>query len=544
MEKTMIDRRRFIQLGLAAAGGLALEACNRGGPGDTKKTGPPPPPSDLSVPAARPTVRLGAQEGGFLSPFTYGPGTYSSLILLYDTLLLEDSKEVVQPWLASRFDRSPDGLTYTFELRENAKWHDGRPVTADDVIFSVDYFRSVEENLSPTVLFHPNFVQRVTASGPRTVVFRLEKPAANFLEETAAAFPIVPKHVWSAVKDPLEADDPALLVGSGPFRIEKSNLTTGAASFVANDDFYLGKPFMKKLEYRPVDEELIALQGKEIDGGGPQVGATTRDALSPFRNDPEYGIERSDPDFFAALLWNLKPGPWTGATSDAKFRKACVLAINRPAMVRRLLGSGLPGNAGFIPEGHPYYSAEGVEQYPFSVREANALLDEAGYRRKGGANSLRRTPDGKDLRVRLLTFPELEPAAIVVRQSLRDVGIAIEFVPSDLFRAVGGGELKKFEMALQFFGGLDRDPDYLRTLLASQTQGPGIFHSLGWTNPEFDDLAEKQLVTLDEAERKRLIARMQQIVSQDLPVMPLYYAPEFFVYRRSVFDHWGGDAQT
>lgn len=165
-----------------------MEACNRAGERAGSRAAPPP--ADVTIPAPRPTIRLASQEGGFLSPYTYGPGTYGSLIFTYDTLLLKDPKEVFQPWLASGFERSPDGLTYTFRLRENVRWHDGRPVTADDAVFSFEYFARHGDTLPPTILYRPHFVARATAPAPNTVEIRLTKPAVNFTEEVAATFPI------------------------------------------------------------------------------------------------------------------------------------------------------------------------------------------------------------------------------------------------------------------------------------------------------------------------------------------------------------------
>lgn len=117
-------------------------------------------------------------------------------------------------------------------------------------------------------------------------------------------------------------------------------------------------------------------------------------------------------------------------------------------------------------------------------------------------------------------------------------------MPSDFFTAITSGLLTNYEMGLFFFGGVRRDPDSMRTMLASQTAGTGIFHALGWKNAEFDDLAERQLVNLDDAGRKAQIARMQELTAQDLPFLVLYYSVPYYVFRRAVFDQWSAEGEA
>lgn len=533
-----MDRRRFLQLAAGAGGAVLLEACSKG---SSTKAGPvitTPPSADVTTPAPRPSLRLASPDSGFPSPFAYAPGTYSLVLYVYDTLLLKDPEQVLQPWLASRYDPAPDGLTHTFELRD-ARWHDDRPVTPEDVAFTFDYFKAHEAELPPTVLFRPSFVETVTPTGARTVQVRLSKPARNFAAEVAGRFPIVPRHVWEGVARPLDVTDLDALVGSGPYRLTSYDAKKSGYEFIANDAYFLGRPFVKKVGFHQVNDELIALRAGDIDSAETPVGRPTRQALSAFSGDSQYGILAGKPDFFASLSWNLgKEGP----TSDVRFRRACAMAIDRRDLVDRLLGDGEVGNPGVLPPDHPFHAK--VEQYSFSVAEANALLNDAGYPHKKGSKSLRVGPDGEDLRLKLLTFPEGAATAEILKQSLAAIGVDLVFQPSDFFTAITSGAFTSYEMALQFFGGVRRDPDTLRTMLASQTAGTGIFHALGWKNAEFDDLAERQLVNPDDAAREAQIARMQELVAEELPFLVLYYSVPYYVYRREVFDQWSAEGEA
>jgi len=520
-----IDRRTFLRAAVGAAGALALASCTKSDP-----TAQPAP--DPSVPSPRVTLRLPGGDYGFPSPFAHLPPGYARMILIYDTLLAADPTGALVPWLASRYQRSADGLTYTFEMRDNVRWHDGRPLTADDVVFSFDYFAAKRPKLPPFLLSRPEYVSRVSASGPRAVQIRLTKPVVTFERAVAGRFPIVPKHVWSAIDDPARAQDVKVLVGSGPYRLESYTRGQGSYLYTANDDFFLGKPFVRRMELPAVDDELNALRAGKLDVGGPPSNGTPvgRAALAPFRSDPDYRVLEGPAEFPSALYWNLAKG---GALADLRFRRACALAIDREDLVKRVLGGlGTPGNPGFLPPDHPFHVD--VEQYRFDRSSAERLLDDAGYRRTG-ANGPRRAPDGKPLRFKLTVIPVLSALVDLVVNRLEAVGIQLELDPKEPFQLFTGQV--DYEMAIFFYGGVSGDPDYMRTVYSSRAGG-GFQAARGYADAELDDLADRQLVTFDEGERKRLVGRMQQIAARDIPLLHLYYPTPFSVVRRGVFDQW------
>ncbi len=514
-----MDRRRFLTATLGAAGALALGACTdadqRAAPGAT---------------TGRPNVRIGApQDFGFPSPFSYlaGPG-YTRMSYLYDTLLWKDSSGELLPWLARTYQGSDDGLTYTFELRE-ASWSDGRPVTADDVAFTFEYFAA--QTISPLVLAQPRYVAAVEATGERSVRFTLDTPAVTFPEAVAGAIPIVPRHVWSSIDDPGAAQDPEVLVGSGPYRVESYQAGTGAYLFTAREDYFLGPPFVERLEIRGVGNELNALLGGEIDGGLSTVTGVQPVALRPFRADPSFGIIEDTGGFAIPLYFNLARG---GALADVRFRQACALAIDRSELVDRLLGgNGIPGNPGYLAPNHPFHVD--VEQYPFDPAAANRLLDEAGYVRPGGGGP-RQGPDGAPLRFGVSVLNTIPAVVELVVGSL--VAVGVELVPQllSLPALLGARSRGDYEMTVNFDGGVGGDPDSMRATYSS-TVG-GTFSAGGYADPELDELATRQLVTQDEAERRQLIGRMQGIVARDVPLLPLYYPTLYFAFDERVFDQW------
>jgi peptide/nickel transport system substrate-binding protein len=454
---------------------------------------------------------------------------------LYDSLLWQDSTGALLPWLASGFDGSADGLTYTFDIRDNAFWHDGQPVTPDDVIFTFDYF-AAQSGLSPLLLAQPHNVRAVRAAGPHRVEIRLDAPVVTFAGSVAGALPIIPRHIWSSIADPSSVQDPKVLVGSGPYRLKSYSSADGSYSYTANDSYFLGRPFVKGLGFHQVGDDLTAVLAGDLDAGDTNVQGVGPDALAPFRSQASFGVIQDPTGFTFPLFWNLaKEGP----LADVRFRRACAMAISRNDIVRRLLGgNGLPGNPGFLPPNHPYHV--NVEQYSYDLAGANRMLDEAGYPRT--SSGIRKGPNGQPVRFSLLAEnAPVPPALDVVVGALHAVGIELSTQAVDLptlFTRTLSGD---FDLAITLFPGPSRpgpngDPDYLRTIYSSTAAGFNSVH--GYVNPQLDALLEHQLLTQDPNQRRSLIAQIQQIVARDLPVLPLYYSTQYNVFKRSVFDQW------
>jgi len=187
------------------------------------------------------------------------------MILLYDTLLWTDGSGQLLPWLAQSYKVSDDHLTYSFELRDGVKWSDGRPFTADDVVFTFGYYAE-QESLSPPVIIQPpQGISKVTAPAPNRVEVTLDRPIVTFAAQVAGALPMIPKHVWSSIDDPGAALDRKVLVGTGPYRLQSYGDDGGPLLFTARDDYFLGAPYVKRIEMQPADDQFSALISGAIE---------------------------------------------------------------------------------------------------------------------------------------------------------------------------------------------------------------------------------------------------------------------------------------
>jgi peptide/nickel transport system substrate-binding protein len=522
LSRVVMDRRRFLLGALGGVGALALGACSGS--------------SDAGD--GRPTVRMVHGAVGFPSPFASngGPG-YNQMILLYDTLLWSDGSGELLPWLASSVKTSDDHLTYTFELRENVKWSDGRDLTADDVIFTFDYYAEQETLAPPVIIQPPQGIAKVAATGPRTVEITLEKPVVTFLGEVAGALPIIPRHIWSSIDDPGAALDTKVLVGSGPYRLEKYGGDGAPMLYTAKDDYFLGAPYVKRIEMNNITEIFTALLTGAADVG--RGFGLRGDIVDSFERDPSFGmITQQGAYITGSLYWNLgREGP----LADVRFRRACAMAIDRKELVTRLAnGRGLPGNPGFLSPENPAFAS--VPQYEADVAGANALLDSAGYRAPS-PGAVRQTPDGKPLSFELRFDSAEAPMSEILIPSFRRIGVEARPKPVQLGPELFGNKLfGGYDMVVLPFpgpapGGPNADPDVLRRLFSSQLP-PSLTSATSYANPAFDELADRQLGTFDEAERRRIVAQMQTIIAEDLPVLPLYYPETALIFKKQVLDQW------
>jgi ABC-type dipeptide transport system, periplasmic component len=369
------------------------------------------PPTE-PVTADRVTIRLAAnaQGGGYPTPFAAirGPGRLMTTFM-FDTLGFPDVTGDPKPWLAKSWEGSADGKTWTFHLQENAKWQDGQPLTADDVVFSFDYAVN-GPGAATGVAQGVTYIDSVTSPDPATVVIKLNTVRPSFLSDIAGAFgiAIIPKHIWSTVTDPAHFQGPEALIGSGPYRLKEFDQTTNTFDFVANDDFYLGKAKVQELQVVQVADPLLALQRGELSAastGNSAIPQSQFDDLSK-----QFKLLTAPGEFNVALFFNLGAGfPY----DQAPFRQAVAYALDRKDMVNRLVsGRGVPGSTGALGPGNPFLK-DSLPAYDFDLTKAQAMLDQLGLK-DGNGDGTRDNPDGSPFAIPLLASSSDSPQAQLV----------------------------------------------------------------------------------------------------------------------------------
>ena len=456
---------------------------------------------------------------GFPTPFafsTVGPGGVVRLSLVYDTLTWKDAHGLI-PWLATSWRVSPDGRTYTFTLHPGVRWQDGHPLSAGDVRFTFEYYKQHPFRWVSTAR-----VAGIAVRDSRTVSISLTEPYAPFLSEIAGIVPVLPAHIWRDVEDPAQAQDPRAATGSGPFQLAGYSPATGEYLFRAYPGYFKGKPIVRELRYQVLateQQQLLAVQQGRVDA------ALTTDyaAAESLRSHPPLQVLQTEPLSVVRLLFNTRRPPF----NDRLFRQAIAYALPREQLASLVThGPALVGGAGIIPPGTTW-SNPAVKQYPYDPTQAAVLLDRLGTRMR--ADGIRRTAAGMPLRVELLSDSS-SPDAPLIQQMLRRVGVGVALLPADPKTRSELVREGRFQMVLTAHIGVGGDPDFLRRWFVGEQAN---VLALGDTldNDEFHRLAAQQVRTLDAAARRRMIFRMQEILADEVPTLPVYYRRFYWIYN-------------
>lgn len=526
IRQTPLSRRNLLRagtLGGIALGAIPLLTACQSTPVQTTPAGTPAAPA-----AARATQRLTLAwwtDIGYPSPFAFiplGPGGVVRTSLLFDTLTWKDERGII-PWLAERWGTSGDGLTYTFTLRPNVTWHDGRPLTAEDVAFSYAYYRR-----HPFPWGASDMVDGAEVVDARTVRIRLNRPFAPFLENVAGILPILPKHIWEPVGDPLKFSGPSAVMGSGPYTFGSYKEGTGEYQFDANAAYFRGRPAVATLRYVlvPLAQSAVGIQAHAADA----ILATDYDVVKAFGQGPTYRALQTPPFSIMRLIFNVDRPPF----DQKAFRQAMAYALDRQQIGERVIhGNVTLGNPGVIPPGSPWYNPD-VPQYAYDPPRARATLDDLGYRMNG--SGMRAMPDGSPLVVDFLADPAAADAEIV-HLMLGEVGIDVRPITADPKARTDLMKKRRFDMALTSHIGVGGDPDFLRRWYANQTynsfEDGNALHSA-----EFTRLADQQVAEQDPVRRKALVDRMQAILAEELPTLALYHRPFYWLYDPNAFQGW------
>ena len=528
--RSILNRRSWVCRAVMVAVCASLVASCSSDEGDSARS-----QGEQQRPASVERLRLAGGDFGYPTPYAYvrGPGMIQTSYI-FDTLLWEDSTGRPGPWLATQWSQSQDGLEWRFTLRDNVKWHDGQPLTAEDVRFTFEY-NTTGPGAASAGLTGRLDLKEVVVESPTSIVMRLNTPSAVFEENVAMRTFIIPKHIWSTVTDPTKYRDAKALVGSGPYRLETMDEAAGSYLYTANDSFFLGSPYVKRLEFVPAPDELLGLQRGEIDAAELSEEPAPEEQLKAFESNPQFGKLEGTGDWNLALHFNLSKGfPY----DDKRFRQAMAYAIDRKDLVDRLLlGRGEPASVGGLAPGHEML-APGLPTYDRNVARARALLDELNIRDTNN-DGVRELPDGTRFVQELQSSNRFTPKSPeLIKEHLREVGIDVNVQILDRAAADTNAGQGNYTMALVGYGGIAADADSLRGRYNPPRNSTSFSRAIGYSNPAFTDVATKQLTALNEAQRKDLVVQMQRIVAEDLPILPLYVPTRVAFFNKATFDNW------
>ncbi|MBS4021764.1 MAG: hypothetical protein KGZ79_05020 [Dethiobacter sp.] len=483
-------------------------------------------------------LRVGVHnDENTLTPYTYVTGSpgLEMVYLVYDALFQLDKDNIPQPWLVEDYELSPDSLVYTFKLAEGVKWHDGADFTADDVKFTYDYLVAYPKSRFTNPVKR---IQKIEVVDKLTVRMTLAVPDPNFLIQPIADLPILPKHLWESVDKPNEAD---IRIGTGPYILEDYK-SDQYYKFAANPDYFKGTPVAKILIFPIIKDNtalFTALKSSDLDAVTRQL---TPELVTEFERMDKIALSKGAGYSTTLLQLNHEKHPF----NIKGFREALFMAVDRNDIVNIvLLGQAVLGSPGFIHPDSPFYNPAVAKAG--NKNKAVEILDQLGFKDVTG-NGFREDADGKELKLTMLVYannPIRIRAAELLTESFKGVGLDITVKAMDIntvdslvwpdFDVTKG---RDFDMTMWGWSAtMQLFPSRLVELFHSDLSKANV--NIGaFGNEEFDRLADELRVTMDDAARKDLINKMQAIVANEFPIIPLYYENIVNAYDKTVFSGW------
>lgn len=449
--------------------------------------------------------------------------------LLFTGLTRFDQHGEIVPDLAREFRVEGDGTVWAFTIREGARWHDGEPVTTDDVAYTVGVLQDRAYSGPFASAFAGVKVERV---GVRSLRFVLPDVYAPFLEATTV--PLLPAHILKGVNARALAFHAfnAKPVGTGPFKFESRD--EKRVVLARNDDFYRAapdrrRPYLDKIVLRAYPDNASALQAL-ARGEVHAVGGLTASEAERARRARDLALYFLPSDELSVLFFNLAPD--RPLFRDRAVRQAIAQAINRSRILQVATeGHGVVVEGPVAPSSWAYQ--KDAKRYGYAPDEAKRLLDGAGWVDRDGDGV--REKGNLVLRFDLLASddPVRVATAEQISHDLAALGIqanvaALPFPDLVEKRA----RPRQFE-AILLTVVTGRDPDQYAFWHSAQAKDPG-YNFTGYTTLALDRALEAARRTLDQAQRRELYAQVFAQLAEDVPAVYLYFADYVYLVDRSV----------
>jgi peptide/nickel transport system substrate-binding protein len=525
----------FLLVTLAAV--LLLVGCSQGTSATTS-------PADRATPApssATPTqtttpvtLKIGSTKA-FKTTNRFADYWYGVLTNLttHDSLIKLGTDMQPQPWLAKSWEVAPDARTFTFTIADNVKWHDGRPLTADDVRFSIEYYRDRDVSSA----WMKDVIQSIEVNANK-VTLKLSRPYGNLLTEFMT-YSVLPGQVWEKVTDPLKYEGEDRVTGSGPFKYQSWDAAAGKFIFTANADYFQGKPAIDRLEvnvYSNMDALVMALVRGDIDTWWDYSGEFPYTYIPNLIKSGK--IEFASAGFLgvpAAIGFNLDRSPM----DSLDFRKAVSLSMNYSQIVEQVFSSyGTVPTAGFVPSTHPNFdtSLPKLENKP---DEAKKLLDSLGLKDINN-DGIRENAAGKAMTLTLLVQTGNASSARCAEMAtgyLKNVGLAVQTKMADSATWIAAKD--KMDYDLVFFRatpwGTLMHAGHGSGYFDSRRTGSGVLHNLN--NPEYLAACDARLSSGSVQDQAKQDLKIQQLQAQYLPAVALAWIDSVYPYSKS-WQNW------
>lgn len=487
------------------------------------------------------------------SPDTLNPGNailataYTIFELVYDSMYELNLDGTYRLSIAESANVSEDGTVWTFKIREDIKFHDGQPLTAEDVAWTYNLYKDTPEY--PYLNgYYTTYFQSVEANDNNEVILTLTEQIPN-LESQLIFLYILPKHIWEG-QNKLEYENTEM-IGSGPFKMAEYSQNE-FVRLTVNEDYYSTKPKVNEVIFQTFENQdalVQAIRSGQVD----MITEMPSTAAQSLKEDPNIELVVGAPlsPYVSDIIFNqidpencptAEGGICSGhpALRDREVRLAMAHATNKKQLIDVvLLGLGSPGLT-LIPDGLGTWYNNTLVDYNFDVDLANQILDDAGYLDTDG-DSVREMPDGSRPLTFRLNWPsdsiEAPRMSELLAEMWSQIGISLEpgAVDPDALTAQC---CPAFDFDIMLWGWYS-DPDPSSLLYVYTTDAiPYGSSETGYSNPAYDELYASQQTELDLEARRAIVWEMQKLVHDDVVYIIPYYSAAVQAYRTDRFTGW------
>ncbi len=431
--------------------------------------------------------------------------------LIFDSVVRKDDHFNLQPWIAETWEW-PDPRTLVLHIRSGVRFHDGKPLDAADVAWSI-------ESMHNGAIVSPksgNFasVDHAEAPDPHTCIIHLKRPDAGLLFNMSdGLFAIVERSAGKSLGD--------FPIGSGPYRFV-SQVQDKDVVLSRNTEYWAGPPHIETLRFNIVPDAIT--RALEVQKGSADAvsNALTMDTVYALRNDPGLQTESLPGSIVNYISFNTTEP----ALRDRRVREAFAWSIDRPAIIHALWRDHARMTDTLLPPAH-WAAAHPDELVPYrrDLTKATALLDAAGYK-----------PDAHGVRIRLTlkssTDDTMRLLAAIVQQQVREAGIELTLRQNEFGTFYSDVTRGAFQMYVLRWLGANEDPDIFRYAYSSNSMPPKGGNRGRFQNAEADDIIRKGATEQDQGKRRSLYIELQNLLADEEPTVVLWSLDNVVVHTR------------
>jgi peptide/nickel transport system substrate-binding protein len=433
--------------------------------------------------------------------------------LLFSSLLERDDQMNFHGDLADSWT-TPDALTYTFHLRPGAHFHDGRPLAAADVKATFDSILNPATHSPKRGAFR--MVTTIDAPDAATVIFHLSEPYASFLWNLARpAVGIVPYDAGP--------DFSRHPVGSGPFRF-LSQSQDEEVIVERNPDYFRGAAQIARVRFRVVPDAVVRALELRKGSADLEMSSLSPDMIPVLARQSGLAVTQRPGTNFGYLGFNLEDL----ILAKREVRQALAFATDRDALIRYLLRGQARIASGILPPNHWAYEPN-VRQYTLDPARAEKILDAAGFPRQQGGTRFHLT-------LKTSTEEQARLIGAVLQEQWRRVGVDLELRPLELATLLSDAARGNFQLTYSRWVGANNDPDVFEFVFSSKRFPPDGANRGHYRNASVDALVDQIRTEAVREKRKALCGKIQKILADDLPYLPLWFTDVVSVHRRSLGD--------